>query len=232
MKREDAEEFTQAIGQSVSGAWRTIAVAKKLGVPEALGLSTDDWVTQRIGGYVRLSAEDRRKAVAELRSEGNSARDIAEVLGVDHATVARDARVANATEATDTAAEFVANATGDNRQVDAREARKQERIADIERQKDVISKGTLRFPEGLFHVVSIDPTWPYGTEYDPEGRRAANPYPEMSLREIASLNVPAAKDCVLWLWTTHRFMRDSFAILDGWGFRDVSSFTTSGRLFA
>jgi N6-adenosine-specific RNA methylase IME4 len=105
------------------------------------------------------------------------------------------------------------------------EARKQERIADIKRQVVEISKATPAAPDGLFNVISLDPPWPYGTEYDPNGRRAANPYPEMSLDDIAALNIPAADDCVLWLWTTHKFMRHSFALLDGWGFRDVAILT-------
>ncbi len=52
-----------------------------------------------------------------------------------------------------------------------------------------------------------------------------NPYPEMSLEDIAGIQLPAADDCILWLWTTHKFMRYSFAILDKWGFRDVAILT-------
>jgi hypothetical protein len=70
--------------------WRKIAEAKKLGVPQALGLSLEDWVTSRLGGYVKLSIPDRREAVKELATEGLSTRDIGDVLGVDHSTVVRD----------------------------------------------------------------------------------------------------------------------------------------------
>ena len=44
MKIEDAEEYTQALGQKVSGVLLQIAIAYKLGVPEALGLTTAQWV--------------------------------------------------------------------------------------------------------------------------------------------------------------------------------------------
>ncbi len=67
MKKEDAEEFTQSLGQIVGGSWQQIALAKRLGVPQALGLTVDAWVNQRLGGYVRMSVEDRRKAVKELK---------------------------------------------------------------------------------------------------------------------------------------------------------------------
>lgn len=82
-------------------------------------------------------------------------------------------------------------------------------------------------PDGIYDLIVIDPPWPYGTKYNPEGRRVANPYPEMSIEEIrnqlhpesgASLSIPCADDCVLWLWTTHKFLPQSFEILNHWGF--------------
>jgi hypothetical protein len=85
-----AEEYTQALGQVVSGSWRQIARAKKLGVPQALGLSLEDWVTSRLGGYIKLSIPDRREAVRELAAEGLSNVAVGQILGVDETTVRRD----------------------------------------------------------------------------------------------------------------------------------------------
>lgn len=96
MNRDDAEEFTQSLGQIVGGSWRQVALAKRLGVPKALGLSVEDWVQTRLGGYIRMIVEDRRQAVVELAAEGESNRSIAAVLGVDPETVNRDVRAANA----------------------------------------------------------------------------------------------------------------------------------------
>lgn len=90
MNKTDAEEFTQSLGQIVSGSWRQIALAKRLGVPKALELSTEDWVNNHLGGYVKMCIDDRRKAVAELTEEGHSTRDIGAVLGVTNATVSHD----------------------------------------------------------------------------------------------------------------------------------------------
>jgi Helix-turn-helix domain len=100
MKQEDAEEYTQALGQVVAGSWRQIALAQRLGVPKALNLSVQEWVTQRLGGYVQLSLEERKTAALELRAEGLSYRKIAGTLGVNEATIHRDINepdVANAT---------------------------------------------------------------------------------------------------------------------------------------
>jgi len=102
---------------------------------------------------------------------------------------------------------------------------KNNREGDIEQQRFDIETNLPQLIDGLFEVIVIDPPWPYRTEYDPDGRRAANPYPEMSLEDIAAIELPAANDCILWLWTTHKFMRYSFDILDIWGFREVAIVT-------
>src|SRR5215831_11206579 len=100
MNRDDAEEFTQSLGQIVAGSWRQIALAKRLGVPKALALTTEEWVNKRLGGYVRRSIADRREAIKELTAEGYSNLAIGEVLGVDEGLVRRDKRSENS-ESTD-----------------------------------------------------------------------------------------------------------------------------------
>lgn len=96
-------------------------------------------------------------------------------------------------------------------------AKIRERANDIAKQKQDIESGILPTLNGKFSVVSIDPPWPYGRQYDPEGSRAANPYPEMSIQEISSIELPLESDAVIFLWTTHAFLPDSFAILKNWG---------------
>ena len=88
----------------------------------------------------------------------------------------------------------------------------------IEEQIEEIEKDNLIMPEGNFDVIAIDPPWNYGTKYDPESRRIANPYPEMSQEELLKINLPAKDDCILWLWTTNSFMRDAYELLEEWGF--------------
>jgi hypothetical protein len=90
MTPEDAEEYTQALGQVVSGGYRAIALGIKLGVSKSLGLSDDEWVRTKLGGVVRLSIPERRNAAKELADEGFSQRQIGASLGVSHTTVDRD----------------------------------------------------------------------------------------------------------------------------------------------
>lgn len=91
------------------------------------------------------------------------------------------------------------------------------REQDLQRQKEEIETGQLPTLNGVFEVLSVDPPWPYGREYDPEGSRVANPYPEMSIEQIKAIELPAAENAVIFLWTTHAFLRDAFDILDVWG---------------
>lgn len=87
---EDAEEYTQALGQVLGGGWRLIWWAHRNGIPASQGLSTEEWVRQRLGGYVHLAVSDRRQAVAELDAEGLSNVAIGAILGADERTVRRD----------------------------------------------------------------------------------------------------------------------------------------------
>jgi 16S rRNA G966 N2-methylase RsmD len=87
MNQQDAEEFTQSLGQIVAGSWRQVALAKRLGVPQALGLSTEQWVNDRLGGYVKMSLPEKREAVRELSGNGHSVREIEAITGISKSTV-------------------------------------------------------------------------------------------------------------------------------------------------
>lgn len=96
MSPEDAEEYTQSLGMITTGVWRQIAWAQRQGVPDAMGLTTEQWVRTHLGGYQRLPIEERREAVQELTAPedeggmGLSQRKAGEVLGVGKGTVQRD----------------------------------------------------------------------------------------------------------------------------------------------
>lgn len=98
------------------------------------------------------------------------------------------------------------------------QVKKEERIEEIKKQKQDIDSGKITELTGKYSVISIDPPWPYGREYDPETSRAASPYPEMSVEEIKSIELPDETDAVLFLWTTHAFLPDAFDIMKHWGY--------------
>ena len=98
-----------------------------------------------------------------------------------------------------------------------------ERAEDIKRQVADIEQKALQPPNDLYDVIAIDPPWGYAKQanhcdYDIAGRRVASPYPEMSQDELKKLKIPAADNCVLFLWTTHQFIWDAKELLDNWGF--------------
>lgn len=97
-------------------------------------------------------------------------------------------------------------------------AKKEERAADIAAQKLAIEDGTAKLPEGVFEVVCMDPPWNYGRDYDPDGSRVANPYPEMTQEQLIAMQPPFADEGVLFLWTTHQFIWDAKTLMDHWGF--------------
>ena len=99
-----------------------------------------------------------------------------------------------------------------------KEAKVEKRKADIQAQKDAIENGTVQMPVGVFEVISLDPPWNYGREYDPDGSRVANPYPEMTQAQLLELKPPFADDSVCFLWTTQAFIWQAKELLDKWGF--------------
>ncbi len=81
-----------------------------------------------------------------------------------------------------------------------------------------------------YRAIVADPPWeqPGGPGFDGRGhasrvkRNATRPlpYPTMSLAEIAALPIGdlAEADAHLYLWVTNRYVRHSYALVEGWGF--------------
>lgn len=90
--------------------------------------------------------------------------------------------------------------------------------------------------EGSYQTIVADPPWqvgagPYGGGYErgadgkqqPWAKPASNrsrplAYPSMSVAQMCSLRVPAAKDAHLYLWTINRYLSQAFDVMDAWGF--------------
>jgi N6-adenosine-specific RNA methylase IME4 len=78
---------------------------------------------------------------------------------------------------------------------------------------------------GIYDVIIIDPPWPAKKiERDVTPTQVESDYPLMSLTEIRNLKIPYADDCHLWLWTTQKFLPDSFDIIKTWGLKYVCTF--------
>ena len=72
-------------------------------------------------------------------------------------------------------------------------------------------------PTGRYGVVYADPPWRY-EHAEADNREIENQYPTMGLDEIKALDVPAADDCVLFLWATSPKLAEAMDVVEAWGF--------------
>lgn len=75
----------------------------------------------------------------------------------------------------------------------------------------------IKIPDGKYNLIVMDPPWPYGIEYNRK-LGTGSPYSELTIEQIKNLQLPCFKDCVLWLWTTQRFIFEAKNIMDYWNF--------------
>lgn len=78
-------------------------------------------------------------------------------------------------------------------------------------------------PHGGFGLILADPPWQYAYRNQETGKHRGpdSHYDCMSLEAIKALPVAmvAARDCVLWLWTTGPHIDHALEVLEAWGFR-------------
>jgi N6-adenosine-specific RNA methylase IME4 len=203
---EDAEEYTAALEQSLAGNWRQTLLALKMGIPQVLGLSLPEW-QERVGGYVRLSTEERREAVAELTTgEGLSNRQAAAVLGVSHQTIGRD--------------------RGPDGTPEPLEQEEPEALPGPDGTPPPEPE-TPALPEGRFRCIVIDPPWPV-EKIEREVRPKQGQYFDYHVWSMQRIRdevggylrakaEPAG--CHVYLWITHRHLPEGFRLFDAWGVR-------------
>jgi N6-adenosine-specific RNA methylase IME4 len=73
-------------------------------------------------------------------------------------------------------------------------------------------------PNGLYHVLVVDPPWPYEKRADDASHRGRCLYPDISIEKLMALEIPAEEDSILWLWTTNAFMHEAYHLIEEWGF--------------
>jgi N6-adenosine-specific RNA methylase IME4/ParB-like chromosome segregation protein Spo0J len=78
---------------------------------------------------------------------------------------------------------------------------------------------TMHSVDKVYGVIYADPPWRYET-FSENGmdRSADNHYPTMSMFDMLALNVPAADDCVMFMWATVPMLPEALDLLHEWGF--------------
>ena len=75
-------------------------------------------------------------------------------------------------------------------------------------------------PTKRYGVIYADPPWrfePYSRATGMD-RAADNHYPTMSFDKLAAMTVPAADDCVLFLWATLPMLQEALDLMRVWRF--------------
>ena len=168
------------------------------------------------GGAVRQKSD---KAVIDTKKE------LSKVASVSHDTIAKVKKIQEKAPE-----EVKAKLRTGEVSINAayKEIKKEEkkliRLEKIEEIKTEIAKG-LKAPNGLYDVIAIDPPWEYSERggsssksFDDDGNRGGVDYPTMTVNELKKINIPCKDDSVIYLWTTHAFLRDAFDLLEAWGY--------------
>lgn len=72
--------------------------------------------------------------------------------------------------------------------------------------------------QAKFDVILADPAWKFKVWNEAKsGRRP--PYPTMTTEQICALEIPAAKNCALFLWATWPMIEHAFRAISAWGFK-------------
>ena len=95
----------------------------------------------------------------------------------------------------------------------------------------------IPFPDKKYQVIYADPPWEYGSWGKPSKMSQASkgvqdivipmPYPTMSVDEICRMPVSLLADtnCELYLWTTQKYLKDAFKVIDSWMFKYCQTIT-------
>jgi N6-adenosine-specific RNA methylase IME4 len=154
-------------------------------------------------------------------------KEIGKVANVSHDTIAKVKKIeANATPEVKARLNTGTMSINEAYKEIKKEEKIEERKEDIKKQLKDIESGKLPELWGKFEVIAIDPPWAYeekgglsANDYNPEITRGLTPYPTMTLSQIKDINLPLTDNSVVFLWTTHAFLKDAFDILEHWNLK-------------
>jgi len=91
-----------------------------------------------------------------------------------------------------------------------REQKRLDAIANLEN----IETRQIKETAGVYDVIVIDPPWDMKKiERDERPNQSEFDYPTMTEKELATLPIPAADNCHMWLWTTQKFLSSALRLL-------------------
>jgi N6-adenosine-specific RNA methylase IME4 len=174
--------------------------------------------------------QGNRNDIKQISAESKpieTRQEIAKIANVSHDTIAKVKKI-EATATPEVKARLNIGTMSINEAY--KEIKKEEKIIerkqDIKKQLQDIESGKLPELWGKYEVIAIDPPWAYeekgglsANDYNPEITRGATPYPTMTLSQIKEIDLPLTDNSVVFLWTTHAFLKDAFDILEHWNLK-------------
>ncbi len=170
-------------------------------------LGLDEYRTTRDAAERRKRANLRNSPldVATLPLRGRSRALAAERAGVGERTIQAAIRVLE--HGDPDLVEQVASGTLAVEKA-AREVKRRERYARIGEAPPL--------PAGVFDLIYADPPWQLGnpdSDHAPEQH-----YPTMPFADIAAIPIPAAENCLIYLWVANPVLPLGLHLLEAWGF--------------
>ena len=102
--------------------------------------------------------------------------------------------------------------------------REMKREAIVSKLEDIGAK-EAKAASGVYDVIVIDPPWQMEKiERDVRPNQSAFDYPTMNESELAAMKLPAADDCHVWVWTTHKHLPMALRLIEAWRLKYVCTF--------
>ena len=152
----------------------------------------------------------------------------AKQLGISHGTAEKSVKVVAKIEELESAgkieeAEKLRN-TLNNKSVNS--AYTQIKREEQKKRNDEIAAKEIIPTKLKYEVIVIDPPWPV-KKIERECRENQTEeldYPTLTIDEIKALSIPASENAHIFLWTTNKYLRESFDIMEAWRFVNICTF--------
>ena len=76
---------------------------------------------------------------------------------------------------------------------------------------------TVVLDTGVYDLIYCDPPWRYDFS-STSNRDIENHYPTMSIDDLMQMEIPAADNCVLYMWATSPKLVEAINLINSWGF--------------
>jgi N6-adenosine-specific RNA methylase IME4 len=212
--------YNQFGRRNLSNYWKSV-----------LALELEDVFREKAKENLVLSGGDKKSglqiSVNPITNKINTQKEIAKIANVSHDTIAKVKKIqSNATPEVKEKLNTGAISINEAYKEIKKEKKIEERKEDIKKQLQDIESGKLPELWGKYEVIAIDPPWAYeekgglsSNDFNPEITRGTTTYPTMKVNQIKEIYLPLTDNSVVFLWTTHAFLKDAFDILEHWNLK-------------